>query len=119
MAELMIGVARESDLVLFWIMLAIFVVLPTVMNPANGADTSPVQAEPPRPVGRRERRVGRMGRSERRGRRARRELSGQVSLLQATGIVLVSAVVIFIGWLTWDKNIDYAMGCCPCGIGPR
>ena len=104
----MVGVARESDLVLFWIMLAIFVVLPTVMNPANGAELRPVEAEPPQPVGRRARRVGRTARRERRGRGNRGQLSGQIGLIQGTGIVLVAAVVIFIGWLSWDKNVEYA-----------
>lgn len=103
LGEMMVGVARESDLVPFWIILAIFVVLPSVMRPSPEVETSPSTPPPPR-LGRRERRGGGPGRRERRTRWSSRGYGGQ-----AIGLVLVSAVVvIFIGWVTWDKNVDYA-----------
>ena len=106
--ELISGVAREPDISMFWILLAIFVVLPSVMSTSPDVETSPaVPGGLPRPPRRQERRGSRPGRRERRARPPAR--SGiQISPLQATVLVLVSAVVIFIGWLTWDKNVDYA-----------
>ena len=77
-AEMMVGVAREPDLVLFWIILAIFVALPSVIRPSD--QTSTATSGPDRVA----------------------------SPLRVTGLVLVSALVIFIGWLSWEKNIDYA-----------
>ena len=107
-AEMMVGTARESDLVTFWIMLAMFVVLPSVMAPSVEAQPSSVPQAPLTPPGRRERRSRRPARRERRD--ARRSSGGYgtpIGLLHATGIVLVSALVIGLGWLTWDKNVDY------------
>lgn len=133
LAEIMVGVSREPDLVLTWVMFAILVVLPTVMSPESeqrsigkrcpscGAENSaeasacstcslPLEVpelEAPAPnISRRERcRSG-----IRRGQRHRRAGSapGQLTLHQASGAVLVSVVLIFLGWLTWDKNVDYA-----------
>ena len=111
LAEMLVGVNRESDLVLFWILLAIMVVLPSVMGSHEEAEAAAVPEEPSRPLTRRERR---------RGRRDRRSLrtadggstydlfGGQMSFLQGTVLGLVSVLVIFIGWLSWDKNVDYA-----------
>ena len=106
--ELMAGVARESDLVLFWVLLAIFVVLPSNMRSSEEAEIAPAPERAPPPVSRRERRGARPGRRERRAGRLNRGHGGQMSPRLGTGIVLVSAVVVFIGWLSWDKNIDYA-----------
>ena len=102
-AEMMVGVAREPDLVLFWIILAVFVALPSVMRPP--AQTSTVVNVPdstaaPRRERRRERRRGRGG--------GGRSGAAAVSPLRVTGVALVSALVVFIGWLSWDKNVDYA-----------
>ena len=109
-AEMMVGVARESDLVLFWTLLAIFVVLPSVMKQSEEeAVTSPVAVPPPQPTSRQQRRGGRLGRRERRlARGAAESPAGQIGMLQGAVLGLVAALVIFIGWLTWDKNIDYA-----------
>ena len=107
-AEMMVGVARESDLVLFWIILAIFVALPSVMSPSRESQATPVPERPLRLAGRRERRGGRLGRRDRSGRRTSGESGGQMGVPLGIGLVLVSAVIIFIGWLTWDKNVDYA-----------
>ena len=102
--EMMVGVAREPDLVLFWIILAVFVVLPSVMGPS--AQTSKIASGPD---------DGAAGRQERcRGERRVRESGGgrssaaAIRPIRVTGLVLVSTLVVFIGWLSWDKNVDYA-----------
>ena len=129
-AEMMVGVARESDLVVFWVLLAIFAALPSVMESDPDADSAPSARQRNTPLRgttqRRSqrteaqsgeaqraqgRRGGRSGARERR--RARRQgggglVIGRIGPIQATALALVSAVVIFVGWLTWDKNIDYA-----------
>ena len=105
--EMMVGVARESDLVPIWILLAIFVVLPSVMSTPAGVQPSAVPEGTPGPR-RRERRTGRAGRRERRARQTRRGFGEEMGSIAILGLLLVSAVVIFIGWLTWDKNVDYA-----------
>ena len=108
MAEMMVGTARESDLVTFWIMLAVLVVLPSAMASSPEVQASPAGVAPLVPPRRAERRAKRPDRRERRAaRRANRGYGTPIGLLQATGIVLVSALVIGIGWLTWDKNVDY------------
>ncbi len=100
--EMMVGVAREPDLVLFWIILAIFVALPSVMRPS--AQTPTVTSGPDRPAGR----PGRRRRERRtRGSGGGRSSATAVSPLRVTGFALASSLVIFIGWLSWDKNIDY------------
>ncbi len=105
-AEMMVGVAREADLVLFWIMLAMFVALPSVMAQPEMEGAQPTPATPPRPPGRRERRGGRGRRRERRALQAEGGRGG--SSIPVMALVLVFPVIVFIGWLTWDKNIDYA-----------
>ncbi len=133
LAEIMVGVSREPDLVLTWVMFAILVVLPSVMRGENGtqitgkrcpscgeenlpeavacsACSTPLEvpdSEAPTPaISRRERRRG----GTRRGQRQRRAGSalGQLTFHQASGAILVSVVLVFVGWLTWDKNVDYA-----------
>ncbi len=104
-AEMMVGVARESDLVLVWILLAVFVVLPSVMSRSEEAEGVPATEGPARPLTRRERRSNRPGGRER---RAQRSGGGGFGAVQLIGIVAVSALVIFIGWLTWVKNVEYA-----------
>ena len=115
--ELLVGVARESDLILVWILLAAFVVLPSVMAPAPQAEAASAGAQeperPPQPRGTRgERRRG--GSSRQRDRRARQSGGSpgpQIIPLGVRGGLLLSVVVLLIGWLgwlTWDKNVDYA-----------
>ena len=135
LGEMMVGVARESDLIFFWIMLAIMVVLPTAMNPAShgqrcaacGAshtadarscpscgvalEVSPVPE--PQTLGRsaRPQRSARRDRQERGRREAQRSTSarGPLGPAGSVAIVLVPVLIVFIGWLTWDKNVDYAV----------
>ena len=110
LAEMLVGVNRESDLVLFWLLLAIMVVLPSVMSSSEEVGHAPVAEEPSRPLTRRERRRGRRDRGALRadGRSSYNLFGGQMSFLQGAVLGLVSVLVIFIGWLTWDKNVDYA-----------
>ena len=58
--EMMVGVARESDLITFWILLAIFVVLPSVMSSSGEPETSAASGGTPRPLSRRERHARRL-----------------------------------------------------------
>ena len=109
-AELMVGVARESDLVLLWIMLAILVVLPTVMKPSPEVETTSAPDEPSRAPLRRDRRGARAAarREEQARLDAGRRVGGGVGPTQVVGVAIVAAVIVFIGWLSWDKNVDYA-----------
>ncbi|MCE2463942.1 MAG: tetratricopeptide repeat protein [Dehalococcoidia bacterium] len=103
-AEMMVGVAREPDLVLFWIILAVFVALPSIMNPS--AQTSRVASGPDDGAAIRQERRRERRRARRSG-RGRRNIA-TISPFRVTGVALVSALVVFIGWLSWDKNVDYA-----------
>ena len=107
-AEMMVGTARESDLVTFWIMLAMLVVLPTAMAQSGEIQASSgpqTRVAPPR---RRDRRASMPSRRERRAaRRGGRDYGASLGPIQAIFFVLASALVIGLGWLTWDKNIDY------------
>ena len=100
--------ARESDIVLFWIVLAIFVVLPSVMSASPQRDSPTVAETPPRPLGRRERRLGGSARRARHAQRSGGRTTGRIGALQSLAFAVVAVVVIFLGWLTWDKNVDYA-----------
>ena len=106
--EMLVGVARESDLVPIWILLAIFVVLPSIMGDHREVEASTVPEGQPGPQ-RRGRQAGRTGRRERRARQTRGGSGEGLGSpdFPLLGLLLVSAVVIFIGWLTWDKNVDY------------
>ena len=110
---MLVGVNRESDLVTFWILLAILVVLPSVMGPAPQAETKPpaevVERIDRERIDRRERRGGsRPGRRERRAQRAGPGVANQSGASRAMVLGLVAfALVIFLGWLSWDKNVDY------------
>ena len=106
-AEMMVGVARESDLVHVWIMLAIFVVLPSVMSTTQEPKPSIVR-ERETLLSRRQRRRDRQGRRERRARGAGEGFWSGIGPVRAAGFTLVAALIVFIGWLSWDKNIDYA-----------
>ena len=108
-AEFMVGVNRESDLVTFWIILAILVVLPSVMAPSPQAQPVGTSSEPDRPTTRQDRRrASRPGRKERRARRTQTGPSIQFGPATLISFVLVLPLIVFLGWLTWDKNIDYA-----------
>ena len=129
--EGMVGVNRESDLVLFWLLLAIFVILPSIMGtelekeavdspcPSCGFGNRPearfcdscgarLAAPPPEvPRSRASRRKRRSKESQ-----ARRSCAGfaaHLGIAQMCLLSLVMPLVIFIVWLTWDKNVDYAM----------
>ena len=106
-AEMMVGVAREPDLVTFWVMLAVLVVLPSVMARREGtaAGPAPAAADVQRSAGRRERRARRQ--RERRARGAA-GLGAAISPMRALVLGVMSAVIVFVGWLSWDKNVDYA-----------
>ena len=106
LAEMMVGVAREPDLILVWILLAIFVVLPSVMSRPEEVEAAALEGRPR--LTRRERRTSKLSRNDRRARRFNKGNARQLNILQAAGMALVIAVVIFLGWLTWDKNVDYA-----------
>ena len=129
-AEMMVGVARESDLVTFWVMLATFVVLPSVMSP-SGREKCPTCGEENEPgaescahcgvsiAAQAQRREEAQRPSTRRERRARRDRSARraggasatgtgPSPLRVLGISFMAVVIVFVGWLSWDKNVDYA-----------
>ena len=133
LGEMMVGVARESDLIFFWIMLAIMVVMPTVMRPASQRQRCPSCGAEPAPDDRScpscgvlleastsdgtqsGNRPGGGQRSTRRERRERERRQAQRSpntrALGVSGVfaaVLVVLLIVFIGWLSWDKNVDYA-----------
>ena len=133
-AEMMVGVARESDLVTFWVLLATLVVLPSVMKPsheaAGDAGRCPACGEENEPRARACARCGAQletpaveaasaepgtRREERRARRerARRTRSSVgpgavMSPLRVLVLTVMSMVIVFVGWLSWDKNVDYA-----------
>lgn len=138
-AEMLVGVSRESDLVTTWILMAIFVVLVPIMVPSPqgkaserkcqscGTENAPTalscascgaaleapEHEAPHTAraaspSRRQRRRERSNRQERRAQRAASGLGPRVGPVQGTMFVLVPLLVIFIGWLSWDKNVDYA-----------
>ncbi len=106
-SEMMVGVAREPDLVTFWVLLAVLVVLPSVMARCDGpaAGQAPAAAEVQRGAGRRERRARRQ--RERRARSAA-GLGAAISPMRALVLGVMSAVIVLVGWLSWDKNVDYA-----------
>ena len=121
LAEMLVGVSREPDLILTWLMFAVLVALPTVMRPSTGnrvtsaplgaatAGSSPELSEgapTPAPASRKERRRDRSRRRDRRGRRGTWS-PGELTLHKWTGIVLASVIILFLGWLSWDKNVDY------------
>ena len=135
LGEIMVGVARESDLVPFWIMLAIFVVLPSVMRPSDQprtarrrcptcASENPTDARyciecgsalgsPEQETSQtlavtgQDRRHRRRERRERRARRFGKGTGSAMTFLQIIGLASVLPVLIFVGWLTWDKNANY------------
>ena len=109
--EMMVGVARESDLVMFWIMLAAMVVLPSVMGATGtvqGTAAPQPAVEPPPAALRRDRRGGRRARRERRQQSASGTW-GNFGTPQYLALVTVIALVLFVGWLTWDRSIEYGL----------
>ena len=110
-SETMVGVARESDLVLLWVMLAVMVVLPSVMaREPQTASLTPGQTPQERLTRQERRQDRRSGRAARRDRRAERPTApglGTMNPVQLVALAVVAAVAIFVGWVTWDKNVDY------------
>ena len=92
--EDMAGVARVSDLTIFWVLLAVFLALPTMMlNP---------KAEQLQAVGRRPR-----GSPRRPGSRSTQGLR-TYPWQRAGQLVLIACAVVGIASVTWLKTIDYA-----------
>jgi len=113
LAEMMVGVARESDLVVFWVLLALVVVLPYVFGRVPQAAASSPQQVPFAAA------LGREGRNRRRGRQARRRGSsgptwGPVSV---GGAFLALSLIGLISWLTWDRSWEYAVASRSASLG--
>ena len=93
--EMMVGVARVSDLTVLWVILAMFVVLPIVMH---SRETQPQGLHVPPPPG--------SGRPRRRGRN-----TGQTALPYQGRLfwrlAIVAILVGGIGVLIWVKNVNY------------
>lgn len=89
--EQMVGVAAVSDLTIFWVLLALFVALPTA---TNASQQVPVSGPSP-PVGRP---------SGRFSPRVRNRLYGAQTLLP---VVVAVCLIAGIGTLTWTKSINY------------
>ena len=113
LAEMMVGVARESDLVIFWTMLALVVVLPYVFGRVPQADVAGSQQGPSAAA------LGREGRNRRRGRQARRRgASGpQWGPVALCGAFLAVMLIGFISWLTWDRSWEYAVAARSASLG--
>lgn len=94
--EMMVGVARVSDLTILWVILAMFAALPTVMqnSPIETAETPPIGAT-----------------RRRQSRRARRSVVGSAgSILEWRRFWSMAIVAVIIGGivvLTWVKNVNY------------
>ena len=84
--EQMAGIPRVGDLTILWALLAVFVVLPRVMRPsvAQLATTG----------------------SPQRGKR-RRDRSGPVDEILLWRLAIAVVFMAFVGYLTWDRNVDY------------
>ncbi len=105
--EMMVGTARESDLVFFWVLLALLVILPQVLAPAPRAQAAGPQQGPPSGLSGR----GTQGRTLRRRDRPARRRDGPGSrwgILQFLGAFLAALLIAFVGWLTWDRSLEYA-----------
>ncbi len=113
LAEMMVGVARESDLVVFWTLLALVVVLPYVFGRVPQAEAAGSQQAPSASA------LGREGRNRRRGRQARRRgASGpRWSPVSISGAFLAVLLIGFISWLTWDRSWEYAVAARSASLG--
>ena len=89
--EQMVGVPAVSDLTIFWMLLALFVALPTATN----ASQQVPDPGPSPPYGRQTRRFTP---------RARMRISGVQTVLPA---VVALCLIAGIGALTWSKSINY------------
>ncbi len=83
------GIARVSDLTLFWALLGLFVALPWAMGAA--APEAEGKAPPERPP-----------------RRARRRREQYDQPLPWARFTLAGMVIVALGVVTWTKNVDYA-----------
>ena len=110
-AEMLVGVNREPDLIILWIMLAILVVLPNVMAQEKSADMPQQgQNEPPPnqpPPKRKEKRRAKGGKPDKLRLQPGIGGIGELNALKGVTLALIAVVVISLGWLSWDKNIDY------------
>ena len=91
--EQMVGIARVSDLTLFWVLLGVFVALPAIMS---GPQSIP-EAQPPR-------------RARRRSNRSSSNTTPGVRTNQwrfLGQVVLIGFLVVGIGVVTWTKTINY------------
>ena len=96
--EMMVGVARVSDLTMLWVLLGVFVALPAVLGSAGAApESSPAPARPPREVSRRARRQA--SRSQAAG-----NFDGRLMIRLAIVAILIGAAVS----VTWLKSVNYA-----------
>ena len=94
--EQMVGIARVSDLTIFWVLLAVFAALPAVME---GRQVAANPESGPRRRARR-RRANPAGEiNGKNGRQSQWRFIGQ--------LVLIGFLVIGIGVLTWRKGINY------------
>jgi len=96
--EMMIGVARVSDLTILWVLMGLLAALPSVIQDAKPSESEP---EPNRPEPRRTAR-----------RRNHRASSNRAPSLSLSGqfVWRLAAVAILLGgvWtLTWTKNVNY------------
>ena len=113
LAEMMVGVARESDLVVFWVLLALVVALPYAFGRVRQPEAVGSQQAPSPSA------LGREGRNRRRGRQARRRGAsgpqwGPVSMLGAfLAVVLIGSIA----WLTWDRSWEYAVAARSASLG--
>ena len=94
--EMMVGVARVSDLTLFWVILAIFASLPGVMERMDSPPSEQSRPAAP-PESRRSR--GRRSRSQRRG--------GTYNWNVFWRLAIVAWLVGGIGILSWVKSVNY------------
>ena len=113
LAEMMVGVARESDLVIFWTLLALVVVLPYVFGRAPQSE-APRSEQAPQAAA-----LGQEGRNRRRGRQARRRgASGTQWGPFSIGVAFLAALLIgSISWLTWDRSWEYAVAARSASLG--
>ena len=113
LAEMMVGVARESDLVVFWTLLALVVVLPYVFGRAPQTEAAGSQQAPSATA------QGREGRNRRRGRQSRRRgpYGPQWGPVAMSGAFLAVALIGFISWLTWDRSWEYAVAARSASLG--